>query len=481
MNELSIERQDQQPALPDDAIWWHDGLLLDAAHFQQMCQRQEQLVSYHVRTAAPYSWGVRKLAVDDATLTDNVFSIRELEAVMPDGLVVSHGAAAGVLELKLGEELGQQLAASRKHATICLAVPVNEAIDAEQGMARYAPFGTGEVGRMRPRLRLALASELDQHAGDTVLPLARIAFSHNKFVLLPFLPPLLDIGVAPLAAGSASLRASSTALVKTMQRSANYLLDAALKPPAGIEDKIPRLELRQRLSSVSAGIPTLRGLLALPAVAPLPLYLAWCGALGPLGALDETGEVARSAFPAYRHDELAHTFGKLFERVAALLAMADRPFRELALKVNSDHQYSHVFEKDKRYVWPAVALAAEGAAAPARDVLIVGIRGMTQLDADQWLRLAVITDAAAQLKYRMGRRMGAPRSVIKPDGVLVSLDADAVKSAYKVDARGMATPDICLYALDLDESLSLEADIVLQNAAERQPTEVVLFVHKAVA
>jgi len=479
MNELSIERQDLQPPLPEDAIWWHDGLLLEAAHFHQMCQRQEQLVSYHVRSAAPYSWGVRKLAIDDPTLTDNVFAIRELEAVMPDGLVVSHDAAQGVLELKFGEDLGQQLAAARKYATICLAVPVNDAIDAEQGMARYAPFGSDAIGRMRPRLRLALASDLDQHAGDTVLPLARVAFSHNKFVLLPFVPPLLDIGLAPLAAGSPSLLASSLALVKTMQRSANYLLDAALKPPAGIEDKVTRLELRQRLASVSAGIPTLRGLLALPAVAPLPLYLAWCGALGPMGALDETGEVTRSPFPAYRHDELAFTFGKLFDRVAALLSMADRPFRELALKVNSDHQYSHVFDKDNRYVWPAAALAAEGSAAPARDVLIVGIRGMTQQDADQWLKLAVITDAAAQLKYRMGRRMGAPRSVIKPDGMLVSLDADASGQTHKVDARGMATPDICLYALDLDESLSLDADIVLQNAAERQPAEVVLFIHKA--
>ncbi|MES2317748.1 MAG: type VI secretion system baseplate subunit TssK [Pseudomonadota bacterium] len=479
MNESSIERQDQHPALPEDAIWWHDGLLLEAAHFQQMCQRQEQLVSYHVRSASPYSWGVRRLAIEDAALTDNVFTIRELEALMPDGLVVSHAAAQGVLELKLGEELGQQLAASRRHATICLAVPVNDDIDADEGMARYAPAGSGAISRMRPRLRLALASELDKHAGDTVLPLARIGFSLNKFVLLPFLPPLLDIGVAPLAAGSPSLLANSVALVKTMQRSANYLLDAALKPPAGIEDKVTRLELRQRLASVSAGIPILRGLLSLPAVAPLPLYLAWCGALGPLSALDETGEVARSAFPAYRHDELAYTFGKLFERVNALLAMADRPFRELALKVNNDHQYSHVFDKANRYVWPAAPLDAQGSAAPARDVLIVGIRGMAQMEADQWLKLAVITDAAAQLKYRMGRRMGAPRSVIKPDGVLVSLDADAPQQTHKVDARGMATPDICLYALDLDESLNLEGDIVLQNAAERQPTEVVLFIHKA--
>lgn len=479
MNESRTERQDLQPPLPEDAIRWHDGLLLEAAHFHELCQRQEQLVAYHVRMASPHSWGVRKLAIDDPTLTDNMFAVRELEALMPDGLLVTHDAAHGVLELKLGEELGQQLAASRKHATICLAVPVNAEVDAEPGMARYAPAGNAAVGRMRPRLRLALASELDQHAGDTVLPLARVAFSHNKFVLLPFLPPLLDIGVAPLAAGSASLLTTSAALVKTMQRSANYLLDAALKPPTGIEDKVTRLELRQRLASVSAGIPTLRGLLALPSVAPLPLYLAWCGALGPMGALDETGEVARSAFPAYRHDELAYTFGKLFERVSALLAMADRPFRELALKVNSDHQYSHVFDKANRYVWPAVALAAQGMAAPERGLLIVGIRGMTQADADQWLKLAVITDVASQLKYRMGRRMGAPRSVIKPDGVLVSLDADAGGQTHKVDARGMATPDICLYALDLNESLSLDADIVLQNAAERQPTEVVLFIHKA--
>lgn len=489
MTELNIiEPQEQQHAYPDDALWWHDGLLLEAAHFQQMGRRQEQLVSYHVRSAAPYNWGVRQLVVADRALTKGVFTVSHLEAIMPDGLVVSHHTGRGRLELPLPEELGQQLAAARQHATICLAVPVNEAIDADDAFARYVPVGAGApasvhdgdvpIARIRPRMRLALASELDKQANDSVLPLARVAFKHNKFELLPFFPPLLDTAVAPPCLEGQSLQAESAALVNAMQRAASYLQDATAKRPADIDDQLRRLELRQRLASVTSGIPMLRGLLSMPAVAPLPLYLAWCGALGPLGALDDTGEVARSEFPEYRHDDLAWTFKNLFERVGTLLAMADRPFRELALKVNSDREYSHVFEAGNRYTWPVLAAAPEGDAGPRRDVLIIGIRGMTELEADQWLRKAVITASAEQLKYRMGRRMGAPRSAIKPDGKLSPFPPAPAGPEHKVDARGMATPDVCLYALDLDESLSLDADIVLQNAAARQPSEIVLFVHR---
>ena len=78
-----------------EAIQWSEGMLLRPHHFQQATLRQESLLYYHAALIAPFHWGVRHLKIDEVLLVDGGFRVLELEAVMPDGLVVSHPAAEG--------------------------------------------------------------------------------------------------------------------------------------------------------------------------------------------------------------------------------------------------------------------------------------------------------------------------------------------------------------------------------------------------
>src|SRR5437660_7814220 len=78
-----------------EAIQWHEGMLLATQHLQQLSQRSESLVHYHLHTIAPFFWGIRQLELDQKLLTTGVFRIVKLEAVMPDGLVVSHQSGQG--------------------------------------------------------------------------------------------------------------------------------------------------------------------------------------------------------------------------------------------------------------------------------------------------------------------------------------------------------------------------------------------------
>ena len=68
------------------AINWHEGMLLTPQHFQQFAARQEDLVAYAAHAAAPYFWGVHRL--DLLLQPEGLLQVRELEAVMPDGLIV---------------------------------------------------------------------------------------------------------------------------------------------------------------------------------------------------------------------------------------------------------------------------------------------------------------------------------------------------------------------------------------------------------
>src|SRR5438045_729292 len=52
MNSTSNDRV----AVPTEGMLWHDGLLLAPLHFEQLTQRHEELVAYHVRSGFQYAW-----------------------------------------------------------------------------------------------------------------------------------------------------------------------------------------------------------------------------------------------------------------------------------------------------------------------------------------------------------------------------------------------------------------------------------------
>ena len=72
------------------AIQWHEGMLLAPQHFQQSNLRSEELLSYHMASTAPFYWGIRRLKIDPVLLVGGVLRVLDLEAVMPDGLIVVH-------------------------------------------------------------------------------------------------------------------------------------------------------------------------------------------------------------------------------------------------------------------------------------------------------------------------------------------------------------------------------------------------------
>lgn len=53
----------------------------------------------------PFHWGVRRLKIDPVLLVSGKFRILELEAILPDGLIVEHGHLddTSALEIELEE------------------------------------------------------------------------------------------------------------------------------------------------------------------------------------------------------------------------------------------------------------------------------------------------------------------------------------------------------------------------------------------
>src|SRR4029077_7151583 len=154
-----------------EAIQWHEGMLLAPQHFQQQGLRHEELLAYHLRLLAPFQWGVTHFRHDPVLLVNGMYRVTELEGIMPDGLVVYHGAEGSQpLDIDL-TPLGDEM--KQRPVTLNLVVAARKLGEPpiKGDLPRYLSIegqpivdeNTGEselrIPRLRPRLSLL--------AGDT--------------------------------------------------------------------------------------------------------------------------------------------------------------------------------------------------------------------------------------------------------------------------------------------------------------------------
>src|SRR4029079_2325474 len=88
------------------------------------------LLHYHASAISPFHWGITRLEIDRDQLLDGVFRVVDLEAVMPDGLLVSYaGGDGGELRIEIASAVESLLAQPMK---IYLAVAARARTAAER-------------------------------------------------------------------------------------------------------------------------------------------------------------------------------------------------------------------------------------------------------------------------------------------------------------------------------------------------------------
>jgi type VI secretion system protein ImpJ len=464
-------------AIPTEALMWHDGLLLAPLHFQTLTRRQEELVTYHVRSAAPYAWGVRELTLAVDGLTETGLSVARLEAVMPDGLLVTRDDAHAPLTLKLSDAVIEHLRAPGARCVIHLVVPCGTA----DGM-RLQPFvpnmapHTGELPQVAlsvGRPKASLVADLDLLPGAQVsLPLLQLKFENQLLEVTPYLPPLLDIHLAPLN-GSPTLCQRAKELYQRLDNTALQL--AAVAAECG--DRLRSLELREKLRCVACAMPLLDGTLGLQRATPVQLYLALCSVLGSVAMLRKLSEAAPRA-PVYEHENPGKTFDVLFASIEAHIDTVKRRYTEQAFE-RTAQGFSLFLGRDMLPGWSASSLLANGGA--PLQVLLVGLRGITPEQAEQWMAGAIICSGSQLDDVRERRVRGAQRYRIHADGGLVLLAAqpDPLSAApgYQIDTEGLRTAGTALFAIVPDWALVRAGQtLILETAGGAMPDTAVLLV-----
>lgn len=291
------------------AVNWHDGLLLSPHHFQETWRRYERLLDFHLGYAAPFHYGVNELSIDDALLIGGTFRVTELEAVMPDNVIVYHGKTDENLEVDLRPH---EALLRRGPCMVYLAVLRDDlgggAIDGE--LSRYksaetrsdVDVNTGEgalpIARIVPKVQLVVAHE--PPARFVCLPIARVKIDVEAYARDPdYIPPLLFTRLA------SPLGKLCSDIIKKLRDQATRLADkeGALSLAT---DRDQKAELRQQVRCLVTGLPTFEAVLYTGRAHPQQLFLAVAGLLGHVAALGR--KPIPPMLPAYNHDDVRESF-----------------------------------------------------------------------------------------------------------------------------------------------------------------------------
>jgi type VI secretion system protein ImpJ len=411
-----------------EAVLWHEGMLLSPQHFQQADRRNQELQSYMISAAAPYCWGIRRLQIDDRALEEGRFAVTELEAIMPDGLLVLHSDDPKVkLELDLGDTGWTSVAV---HLTVA-AQSTPAVRDGEQ--LRYRQVEGAEVvdentghdpiriPRLVPRLALhPTKSPLDAPPSRlTSMPLAVLESDGQRFTRVDYEPPRLRVERETL------LYQVASGIVRDLRVKANdwssRLSGARSRALDVLGDSIAILR------TIVRGLPRLEALLHIEVAHPFDVYLALCDIAGDLAVV--RGHFAAQSFDAYAQaDPLA-----AYRVVERFVQAALKELRTPNISKPFAHMQPGRFELE---LLPEYLVSLGPGAVSARN-LVVGARiapGQEAASVKAWFDAAVIGAAPVIESLLNNAALGARRTAIDqvveldlvppPNMLLFSVTAD---------------------------------------------------------
>lgn len=432
------------------ALQWHEGMLLMPEHFQQNDRRLDQLFHFHMSNASPFYWGIVSCKIDSAKLVTGVVSFTALQAVMPDGTIVSVREEEGrPLEVDINDLILKQ---ADKTLMLHLAVPIYRpnAANVNNDLPRYlsqegdvvVDENTGEgqlrFPTLRPNLLLLTG---DVSSGQYIsFPVLKIAYVSNSYSISgDFCPPFLSI------TSDHPIGALSLDLAQRMRQKISFLADRLNSQT----DDIMSAEAEDAVRALSRGLLPFEAMLRAGAAHPYDLYVELCSLAGDMTAL-HPGQMPPS-FSTYRHDDMMPTFQEALGFTNAMLDRIQEGYNVIALTLDQ-----RIFKLPLRQAW-------------MQDHLIFGVKaapGMSEKEVAEWLTQAVIATDRFVGPVRDKRILGATRTLI-----------EANEDMGLLPARGVVLFSVLYDRSFIDSNETLQIFNVADTEATR-PVEIVMYVPK---
>lgn len=384
-----------------DPILWHDGMMLTANHFQQLTDRLEGLSAYYSRMRSPYNWGINKMEINQEILNEGKLVITNLEAVMPDGLIIYDTSLnKNILDFELSKIVEQD---KSKDYIIYLYLPPKSSndINTSDNLKRFRQvfpetleeeseqYIDIKIPYITPNVSLQLLDEkLDTNCG---FPIATVNYSNGQYRLTNYIPPTLQVNP------QSELWKIVTAIIQKIKVKAMFL-SRQISPSSVHHDPLI-LDKRILLQNLIAGLPNLEAILQSKKAHPYDLYLSLCSMLGNIFALGF--DMLSPNIIVYDHNNLNKVFTDIKKSVFQIL---DESIGENYHAVPFERDGDEFSIKINKY-W-------------LNNPLIIGIEpkeGKEEKDILVWMLNCLIGNDEEIIKLKRERTLGIQRQQIEQD------------------------------------------------------------------
>ncbi len=432
-------------------IHWHEGMMLTPQHFQQYEFRQYQLLSHQLNLLSSHHWGAHVLNVDQILLTDGIIRILELEAVMPDGLIVNYTSDmvhAPPLELDIRSI---KPTTSREEITIFLSMPERSrerssvmgdfprfySIEGDPVKDDNAPDNVVTIPRLFPRLILSTGDKAPNLCIG--FPILKLVYD-EAYVRTHFVPPCFFV-------------THDMHLWKQCAEITHRIREKAIHLSEKWQNQMgsPMMhETEMLLRPLVTTLPSLETLVNTTAINPYVLFQKMCDVAGHLAAL------RLSQLPpvlhAYNHNDINNSFAPLIDLLHQYLNSIEQAYAIFAFQQRERLFYMRLH---KQHI---------------HKTLLVGIRtpkGMTETNMEEWMMDAIICCDFAIETARTRRITGARRARIQGEAL-----SELMPGRGMVLFEIMIDPDF----IDIDQNLNIFNP---SDTLERRPTEIIFYTKKS--
>lgn len=384
------------PVIPE--IQWHEGMLLSPQHFQQLELRNQQILSYHLRRLSPFYWGIHHLKLDPVVLAAGIIRVLEVDAVMPDGLIVNrYGDSEAPLEIDL-TPLKDDL--SKNEMTIYLVVPertttssslIGEwpryiSADGPEVLDENTPDNVVRIPRLLPKI--SLMAGVVPPARFEYIPIAQVIYKDESYQLTPYMPPCFFVHKdSPLGLRCATLSMK-------MRLKASYLSEKWL---AQVGSELLK-ETGELLRPLAESLPILEATIGTGKTHPYELYLTLCTIAGRLATLRFSQIIP--SFPTYHHNDILKTLNPILDWMDRITSSIEQTYTIIPF-IQNDRLFYHKLP----HIW-------------SDESILIGVRIPTTMDASEmtdWVRECVISTESHLESARTRRITGAAREVVDGD------------------------------------------------------------------
>lgn len=424
-----------------DPILWHDGMMLSAQHFLQMNERFDELISYQAQLQSAYPWGIRKLNVNRELLAHGKFVVTELEAILPDGLILCNTYNNNIhLELDLTINFNSD---SQGIIDIYVYVPPKErgVLSTMGDVQRFTQIMPEVIEESSPYMEdikipflspnVSLIANNEPPDATSSLRIARIKYGNGQYQLVDYIPPHLTV-----TRDSELWKIIS--LINQKLRIKSQFLARQIAPSTIQHDPII-LDKRLLLLSINSFIPQLEILLNTPNISPFTYYLTLCSVLGNLSGL--SFDMMPPNHITYDHNNLRYSFSQIKEIIVQILdeAIGDN-YHALPFRLEEREFRIHVHKQ-----W-------------LNSPLIIGIQPKESKHENEilhWMLNCIIGNESQIVKLRRERTLGAQRIKIERDSTFPpSLDS----VFFQIDPSSISADQDLIIFNPSDSEIDISAD-----------------------